>query len=120
MLKFLPIHDRSLIFFSFRALRFSPLSSTPSGSAARVLPRTINYNSPFVAVEQCLTARALRALVGEIYQITLLPCPKMRRRFRSSPMKMSVCLTLFQAQTCQCDRMYNADGKFSFEKRIKF
>src|ERR1043166_6067683 len=47
MLKFLPIRARSLIFFSLSALRFKPLSSALSGSATRVLPRTIIYTSPF-------------------------------------------------------------------------
>src|SRR5215472_7049606 len=50
ILKFLPINARSLIFFSLSALRFNPLSSTASGSAVRVLPRTIIYASPFISL----------------------------------------------------------------------
>src|ERR687897_1301686 len=41
MLKLFPIRASSLIFFSFSAFKFSPLSSTASDSTARVLPRTI-------------------------------------------------------------------------------
>src|SRR5688572_24386534 len=41
ILKFFPINASSLIFFSFSAFKFSPLSSTASDSTARVLPRTI-------------------------------------------------------------------------------
>src|ERR1041384_7638594 len=47
ILKFLPIRARSLIFFSLSAFRFKPLSSAASGSATRVLPRTIINASPF-------------------------------------------------------------------------
>jgi hypothetical protein len=63
-------------------------------------------------------ARALRAIVAEIHQIPPTTVPKMLGYLPRQPNELRV--TLFQARACQCDGMYDADGKFSFQKRIKF
>src|SRR5918996_937723 len=120
MLKFLPISAKSLIFFSLRAFRFNPFSSTASGSAIRVLPRTINYASPF-------TITLLKSSVGH----TLLTCcrpqsysqPYVRTAANAHIIEFSMTFEssrnrrTFADTTCQCDRLLHADTDFFFKFR---